>query len=736
MSLFEQKLDRKIFLLATVTLMLMSSLLYQDYFSIFEKNSNHSAEVGKIQSIHQDIRRKKIDQVYWKPIDLNESVNDEDTLVTGANSIAQLTLIDGNILELQENSTVQLIKAEKKVIIHLQEGWLKTTFKRGQTFSMNHGKTPVLMTSSTGGSMKLKRATNGDLDLVLEKGSARINGVIADINQPLTILDGKVSAQNRVQLYIEQPSNESIELIDGKSPDISYSVYGPAQNLRMVFIPRGKQSSPFEVTFDKNQIPRWPSQIPEGKYRVHLSANSTGGETTISNTRELEIIHLQTPQIAARLPSLHHAIVQPDEKGQLRKDINLEWTGTGAQSYLVQMTQDQDFESPLIYLTESPSIKIPRLTTGHYRIRIQAQGKIRQSPWSKVYEFELQLEPEEIFRPQAPLLVTTDLQYSPETNASDKSLEMGPRLAWTSGISQNLRAEENLQFKVQISNFEDFRSFQESTVHGHSFHWANYQQGQFYFRIMAQNRYGLTSTASATGKVQVDLKEIELNPLARTETQTSNITALGTTPVQILWSPSQIASAYEIEVASAPDFQNSTIIKTNQTSATVQLKPGQYFVRVAGYNAAGNNLNITSNTQSLDFNVTLPAGKPALQEPKSEETNLAEKMSPAITPAAAPLRWEPVTGTHSYVVEFAHDPDFLQIVHALESRQNSAIIPDQVPAGSIYWRVKALSKMRKQIASINNVGEFSNGSEKRSLQLIRKGETPDNRPARKDLNEF
>lgn len=736
MSLFEQKLDRKIILVATVTLILMSALLYQDYFSFSEKNIKLTAVVGTIQSIHQDTRRKKNDQAYWKPLYLNESIDHEDTLATGADSFAQLALVDGNTLELQENSTVQLIKTERKVIVHLQEGWFKTTFKRGQTFTLDHGKSPILVTSSTGGSMKLKRAMTGELELVLEKGSARINGIVAEINKPLTIFDGKVSAQNKVQLYLEQPSNEPIELIDGEAPDISYNVYGPSQDLRMVFIPRGKQTSPFEVKFDKNQIPQWPSKIPEGKYKVHLSASTATGEAIISNARELEVIYLHTPEIAAHFPSLHHAIVQPDNKGQLRKDIDLQWTGTRAKSYLVQMTQDQDFKSPLIYLTESPSIKIPRLAAGHYRIRIQAQGNSKQSAWSKVYEFQLQLEPEEIFHPQAPLLVTTDVKYSPETKTTDHLIEAGPRLVWTSGNSENLRAEQNLKFKVQLSNFEDFRTFQETIVQDHSFHWANYQRGHFFFRILAQNGIGLTSAPSATGRLQVDLKEIELKPLVQTEMQTSDITALGKTPVQLQWSDSRVASTYEIEVATTSDFQKSTIIKTSQTSATVQLKPGQYFIRIAGYDSAGNNLNITSNTQMLEFDFTLPLDRPALLEPKSDETILVEKKSPAGLSATAPLRWEPVLGAHSYIVEFAHDPDFLQIVHAIESRQNSAIIPDQVPAGSIYWRVKALSKMRKQIASINNVGEFSNWSEKRSLQLIRKDAPEGNSPARKDLNEF
>lgn len=695
-------------------LIFFGALLYDDHFLFRSNSRNDLAVIGKIQISNKDVRKKNMDQFFWQPAVLDDQISDEDSVFTGENSSVEIALNDGSKIELQENSLVQVRMKNNQVNLNLQDGWIKTSVKHGQSLVLEQDGKEMVVTSDGKGEVKIKKSRTGELDIIVEKGNAKINNVRAEANKPVVVENGLVKMQTKVQLYLEQTPKRAIELAEGERPEIKFSIYGPATGSQLKFISTSNADQSFYVPIANNLHPNWPQKIASGSYKVQLLAKAPSGENIYSNSRELQIVQILTPKLLD-MQSVYSAILKPNLLGQLEKDIQIRWSNDpNAKSYILELSQGSQTNISQSFIIESSSITFPKMKTGSYWVRLRAQGQSKQSPWSSTTPFQVALESEESYRPGSPILGRNDIDFSPQTDANGEFTEQGPVLRWTPAPSTNPQATKNLEYKVQISSFEDFRSASEIKIFEKEFfEWKKYQKGQYFFRIYAQNSMGLISAPSQTGRLNIQFQGINLKPVEPIQQSVRSLASVLPTAVQLQWSKAARTSKYQVEISTDNEFTNPRRIETNNNATSLNLNPGKYYARVSGFDEQGVDLKITSNVQTIEYDVMLPLEKPQLIEPKSNATVFLQDIS---KPYIA-VRWTPVVGAHSYVVEVAADPDFLQILKSVESKLSKAIISERLPFGPLYWRVKAFSKLKRQIANVKNAEEYSNWSDQRTFQI-------------------
>lgn len=144
------------------------------------------------------------------------------------------------------------------------------------------------------------------------------------------------------------------------------------------------------------------------------------------------------------------------------------------------------------------------------------------------------------------------------------------------------------------------------------------------------------------------------------------------------WRPVYAATNYQIQVDDDPSFSSPEFTSTTVNSRAVPTKtlnPGQNFWRVRATRGTS-----VSGWRGGVFTVS-PVGVPTPQAP----ANGAILQQPGNPPL---LQWATSQGATSYVVELDGDPDFVG-ASSYTTKTTSLVVPDPLPAGDYYWRVKA-----------------------------------------------
>ena len=155
-----------------------------------------------------------------------------------------------------------------------------------------------------------------------------------------------------------------------------------------------------------------------------------------------------------------------------------------------------------------------------------------------------------------------------------------------------------------------------------------------------------------------------------------------TTGVVLSWKPVRKATSYAVQVSTDKTFASITwSLNTVNTRATpgITLPLGKLFWRVQAFGPNG-----ASNWSSASFTRTKQPG-PALVGPE-DGAQLDQPEDPPV------LRWSPVAGAVSYVVEVdqaTDEPDWVDSVTASVKTTSYAVV-DPVPDGTYWWRVRAV----------------------------------------------
>ncbi|MBR4629505.1 MAG: FecR domain-containing protein [Treponema sp.] len=303
--------------------------------------------VGRISFKHRTAQRKFNDRIAWERIAQDSSVYNEDTIRTAAMSQATLKLKDGTVVNLGENSMVQIHYGKSgKVEISIDEGEavvdatesgqsVDVKFAGGETAKIDAGAT-VSVNTGDGGSASID-TLSGSATVTTKSGG-----------------DKQITA------------GESIFVEDGNVQMNALSIISPRKNKRILKFASEKENVPFEWKFsDGSENENVIIEISEQKnFSTILQKLKTKDEEKTSvafgsgtfywraytpSTKEkpaagkIEVVQIDSPTL---LFPVQNALINRRES---EKSATFRWTESDfAEHYRLRISKYADMHEPTV----------------------------------------------------------------------------------------------------------------------------------------------------------------------------------------------------------------------------------------------------------------------------------------------------------------------------------------------------------------------------------------------------
>jgi hypothetical protein len=441
-------------------------------------------------------------------------------------------------------------------------------------------------------------------------------------------------------------------------------------------------------------------------------------------------------------------------KGETAKAVNLNWHDEGGSTdFKVDVSTDHEFKNIIHSRTTSAAGEMtPPLQPGSYYWRVTGINPLRKNPVpSSTAQFEVQAsgiapdEPEPgipLITYEIPRTTLTRLPASiPDTFAGVKPDGITP-YAW--------RPVPNAkEYEVEFADNEKFdgsKKFPTGTAT--TFVPEVVRPGAFFLRLRAKGSDGLLSPPSTVTRLDVLIPPPEIQPLKdKTEKFASEAEAArAKAEFEFRWTPRPWAARYQLDLAMDENF--ATGKKTAESSATAKKMTvndsAQFYYRVRALASDGTPISAYSKTKSVLYK-KLAANKPAptptpaptpkptplptatptpapkvsgLQHPVlSAESTEPQADTEVFTmpgaPSYVPFRWKKIKAATSYTLQVSSDPSFNNILAEASVRSNDYVLQERLPAGRVYWRVRAEKKDRAPAGKI----DYSDWSAPSSLNI-------------------
>lgn len=166
---------------------------------------------------------------------------------------------------------------------------------------------------------------------------------------------------------------------------------------------------------------------------------------------------------------------------------------------------------------------------------------------------------------------------------------------------------------------------------------------------------------------------VDVHPLPPTPSSPKAASRSYSQNIQFSWAPAHEAKGYVLQVASAADFSTGLIERKvdAQTALSENLKPGNYYWRLASVDDKGKNRG-WSKPVSL-----------TVQPLASAPSGQAQAKNDAIL-----LDWKPVAGASQYEIQIDNTPSMKSPVAQPKVAQNSHT--EKLDPGKYYWRIRTI----------------------------------------------
>ncbi|KAA9340723.1 LamG-like jellyroll fold domain-containing protein [Adhaeribacter soli] len=320
------------------------------------------------------------------------------------------------------------------------------------------------------------------------------------------------------------------------------------------------------IVFDQSNIGATSVQVPalanNVTYYWRVKAANAGNSSAWSNAWTFTTIPVVPPKPVLASPA--------DLTTSLGLPPTLTWNpATDATSYQIQVAGSSDF----IFKTydqsgiTATSAQIPGLDNNkQYFWRVKAFNLAGSSSWSTAWKFTTSLE--------TPVLAT------PANEAT--AVPVDPTLSWT-------KSNDATAYQLQIASTADFSSpvVDQSNITAPSVQVNGLANNvKYYWRVKA-----LTSSNSSNWSGTWTFTTIPLVPSKPVLVSPVDLSASASVPPTLVWNASSDAAAYQVQVATTPDFTTKVFEQTGLTATSVQASGlannTQYFWRVKASNVAG-----------------------------------------------------------------------------------------------------------------------------------------------------
>lgn len=694
------KTEKTIFICALLVLVVFSYFLYDDSLLFSNSNTANLNQIGQFSVSANDVRRKNLENFAWTPASKSDNVFENDSIFTGDDSEALITLSDGSTLKVEANSLITLKLNNGQMNLDLRYGNLVGELNEGATLQVTSGQEEFKLEGSKGNeqeksTIRLKRATKGVVDLTLLKGAAKVidKKQAAQALEPqknLAVRGDTIAKVERHKIVLLTENNLNILRSTPTAPlNFKWEAQGTISGYQIEFSEEPSfENSPKTFRTEQKSF-TLSEELPLSKHYWRVSTLDASGVNTVSETRHFTLSSLPIPIITE---PVHQSILNLEIKKSeetLSYSLPIAWTAPDSlKNFKYQISDSEDFSNILQENTSTiPQAKTQALTSGSYYLRVQGFSPDNQaSGWSNVHTFQLNLSEKPLVAPAKPILTTPLVTLNVENENTPP-----PTLGWR-------RVLNAVNYLVEISANETFSEKLEYTTRSNSISWSAYKPGKYKFRVQALGEENLKSPYSDLGNIEISTAPLFLNPL-------TPINAISANPepqkVPLKWSTLPFASSYQVQITQNSEFSEDGSTTPNTQSLVTLQNPGLYKVRIRAFDT-NNTVIGTSNTQEVSYSHRPPLPPPQLLEPFNNASVFLQKdTEPFIW-----LEWKKLQHAGLYNIEVSSDPEFKKIILQSEQKGNRFLIKSRLPLGTIYWRVRAKSANGAEISAWSQARQF------------------------------
>lgn len=686
--------------------------------------------VGSIVKTQNDVRRRIYSGFTWTSIAKSDHVFEGDSIFTGEDSEASISLNSGGNINVDPKSLIVIRTLNGHLRLDLQYGSLTSRLGSAPFTFVQDGKLQEII--GDGAEIRINRSPDGKTQIVVLKGEIEVK----------TAAGGDRQASSKVR------ANEVLEFNQGEPASIAkkqqYELVEP-QNNRTFWVAPGQPfefnwrqtasitSGPmkFEISKDPdfntplvseivqgNSFSVPAEQLPTGVFHWRvLPADPNDASKVVAATAKVTLYHDLPP--LPKFPENDQAF--SPETGFGSKQVELMWENkSGSTEFEVQLASDESFSSILksekVALTNHLT---PPLQAGEYYWRVRGLHPERKdSPWSQTMRFTVSPEGGQL---PAPVLAQSSLQYVIPPNV----LKRAPSHVSMEGQGV---APENIEpfqwsevegaqgYEVEIATTPDFvNPIKHSVGKTLSFAPQEVKPGSLYIRVRAIGEGGLQSSPSEVGKLDVSIPAPVLNTVEKAvdKFKTEEELKKGKHEFKLSWTPRPFAESYELEWGMDANFTRSKKFRTKGTrKALTVTRANDYAARVRALGPGGvpissfSPVQVVSYRKELESSVVLktaalqkgsqqakaPASLlsnglpgPILREPLLNTSFIAMEGSvPFVN-----FRWNKIANASHYEIQLAEDADFVNVVGTFSARSTRYTLKMEVPEGRVFWRVRA-----------------------------------------------
>ena len=513
------KIERRLFILCCLVILVFSYLLYDDSLLIANRESK-DAPVAELIEKQKDVRLKISESFSWISARTPEKLYPFDSLFTGDGSTAVLKLYDGSTLRIDGQSLIVMSMYQGQLVLDLKSG----------SFSGDLSSNANILLKTKDGFQTLNGRDGKQFRL--EKDFA---------GQTLSRLDRKPANFGDSQLIWKSPKYFSLNKQDPRTyQNLSWIKTGYIQDT-VVEISTSPNFELVDKQIKTKQLEAGiPVELPDGRYYVRLKGYSSDRKlvatSLVNNFDLLDKKRSLLPPPLLLTKNIAHS-------DSMNFPPVVKWEGvTSAEKYRIEVSNSPRFEQVKKYETGQSYFPWSDFQPGTYFVRLFSQNSDSMSEPSEIGTIEVSS-------------LAPHLDPIPQILIRSKDANVGPqdvKLRWNHSGKQ-------AKYRVEISKDGTFRDAQVMETTRGPASLSVKTPGDYHVRVFAANEEGMPiSPSSNIEHFRYDLKNPLATPqLIRPFSETTVFLQKQDNPYLWLdWKPVADAEIFTVEISTDPAFSN------------------------------------------------------------------------------------------------------------------------------------------------------------------------------------
>lgn len=539
------KIERRLFILCCLVIVVFSYLLYDDSI-LFSRRSTQQDSIAELTEKISDVRLKTNDSFSWLPAQSSEKLYPFDSIFTGEKSRAVIKIEGGGTLQIDGQSLIVLSMYNGQLLLDLKSGSLSGDLGNNSKILLKTKNGIEELSGASGRNFRLEKDFAGQSLQKLARNPASESGQLIwkspkffSLNKqdPRTYQNLAWMKSNNIrETVVEISSTPEFDLVD-----------------RVIKTSQSESGLPFE--------------LPDGKYYVRLK-----GYTPARKLAATSVVH------SFEMFDKKRSLLPPPVL--LTKNIThsdsfnfppvVKWEGvSAAENYQIEISNSPRFEQVKKYSATQSFYPWTDFKPGTYFVRLFSQNTDSFSEPSEIGTIEV-------------TSLAPQLDSIPRILIRTKEKNVGPqevKLKWRHSGKQ-------AKYRIELSKDGSFKDAQiiESYRGPAAINVRN--PGEYHVRVFAANEEGdVISPSSNIETFRYDLKyPLDTPQLIRPFSETTVFLQKEDNPYLWLdWKQVTEAEVYQIQVSTDQEFQNviwNEKLERNRFLLEKRIPRGAYFWRV------------------------------------------------------------------------------------------------------------------------------------------------------------